>query len=272
MWLVYPLTPTDIRHARRGLVLLLAASALWYITLLIGLAVWTDPILNKVRSKFVMMEFEPRRWDWFLFLLTGFVLAGGLRLLGYRYTRTVGAAVGAVDGMTLAQIGGLIWLGACLTVYFGFTGFLGMVTAFGSAFELKFLRFPTQLFGMVVSLRSLRWLNWYFYARSVWLGAVTLAGLILLIAHILMDLPRHEGGTWEQSITRVNNLLSTSFYVLAWAAIVTLPILTVGYWAILYRMYVVADRLLDPNGPVVAPEPPVKPGFDQLKHVLHNPP
>ncbi len=57
--------------------------------------------------------------------------------------------------MTLAQIGGLIWLGACLTVYFGFTGFLGIVTAFGTAFELKFLRFPTQLFGMVVSLHWL---------------------------------------------------------------------------------------------------------------------
>lgn len=272
MWLVYPLTPTDIRHARRGIVLLLAASALWYITLAIGLAVWTDPILNKVRSKFIMMEFEPRRWDWFLFLLTGFVLAGGLRLLGYRCARNVGAAVGAVDGMTLAEIGGLIWLGACLTVYFGFTGFLGIVTAFGTAFELKFLRFPAQLFGMVVSLRSLRWLNWYFYARSVWLGAVIAAGLLMLIAHILSDLPRHEGGTWEQSIVRVNNLLGTLFYILAWTAIVTLPFLTAGYWAILYRMYVVADRLLDPNGPVVAPEPPVKPGFDQLKHVLHNPP
>ncbi len=99
-----------------------------------------------------------------------------------------------------------------------------------------------------------------------------LAGLILLIAHILMDLPRHEGGPWENTITRVNGLLSTLFYALAWTAVVTLPVLTAGYWAILYRMYVVADRLLDPNGPVVAPEPPEKPGFDQLKHVLHNPP
>ncbi len=271
MWLVYPLTEDDTRKCRRGVIVLLAASATWYSTLAAALAVWPDQLLFKVRAKFEDLPEPPKDWTPFVVLLAGFVLAGLLRALGYRLCRNVAGAVGAGEGLSLAQLGVLLWLAACGTVYFGFTGFLAVVTALGTAVELKFLRFPVQQFGMVVSLRAVRRVYWFFYARTVWLILVILAGVVLLAAHSLSEIPRNPGGPWEHSLTRINGVLKVVFNGLAGAVVVTLPAITAGYWAILYELYASAERLLDPKGPVVPPQPPVKDGFDQLKHVIHNP-
>lgn len=270
MWLVYPVTRDDTRATRRGVVALLAGSAVWYAALAAVLAVWSDPVLAKVRIKFFYQDL-PKNWTPFLVLLGAFVLSSLLRVVGYRLCRNVGWAVGAGEGLTLSQLGTVLYLAACGTVYIGFSGEIAIVAAFGSAVELKFLKFPAQLFGMVVSQRAVRWVSRLFYARLLWLGLVFVAGMVLLAAHILTDLPRPDGSPTDVMVHRTNGTLQVVFNVIAGACAAALPALVLGYWLTLLGIYKSVERLLDPNGPVVPPEPPVKAGFDQLKHVLHNP-
>lgn len=271
MWLVYPVTPDDVRDTRRGVAALLVGSAVWYGALAAVLAVWADDVLIKVRNKFDTYPFMETNWIPFLILLAALVAAGGLRLLGYRLCRNVAGAVGSGDGLFHALIGGAIWTAAFLMLYFGFSGLLALVMAVGTAFEMKFLRFPGQLFGMVVSPIAVRRLSWFFYARTAWLAAVVAAALVLLIAHILVDIPRNPGGPYEATVSRVNGVLKVVFNGFAVFAIVLLPAITFGYWAILRGIYQNVDKLLDPNGPAVMPEAPEREGHDLLKQVLQPP-
>lgn len=271
MWLVYPVTMDDVRDTRRGVIALLSGSAVWYGTLAAVLAVWAEDVLLKVRNKFDVMPWQETNWAPFLVLMGGLGVAGLLRFVGYRLCRNVAGAVGAGDGLFLAVIGGGVWVGSFLMLYFGFSGLLALVMVVGTAFELKFLRFPGQLFGMVVSPAAVRRLNWFFYARTAWLGAVVAAALVILVAHVLMDIPKNPNGPYEQTVVRVNGVLKVVFSALAAFAIVTLPLITLGYWAILFAVYRSVGRLLDPNGPTVMPEPPEREGYDLLRQVLQPP-
>ncbi|OWK43770.1 hypothetical protein [Fimbriiglobus ruber] len=271
MWLVYPIDEDDIRDTKRGILVLLSASALWYSTLAVALMLWDNVLLMKVRNKFTMVSEGEKNWTPFIVLLGAFVAAGLLRMLGYRLTRNVGGACAAGDGVHIAILGAGLWLAASGTVYIGFTGLLAVVTALGTVMELRFLRFPASLFGMVVSQEAVRRVGWYFYARMAWLIVVILAALVLLGAHVAMDIPRKADGPVEQSVARVTAVLKPVFNILAGLAVITLPLLTAAYWAILYGIHQTVGRLRDPNGPVVTPEAPVKAGFDQLKSVLKQP-
>jgi hypothetical protein len=51
---------------------------------------------------------------------------------------------------------------------------------------------------------------------------------------------------------------------------VTLPAITLGYWAILYGVYAHVGKLTGPGGPVAPPDED-RPGYDLLKQVLQNP-
>ena len=271
MWLVYPVTRDDIRRSRQGIILLLVASAVWYLTLALVLAIWADPVLYKVKQKFLSLPHQKTVWPPFLTLMVGFLLAGGLRLLGYRLCRNVAGAVGAADGIALATIGALAWISGMGTLYFGFSGLLAVVMVFGTAGELRFVRFAAALFGMVISPKQVRRLTWFFYARTAWLAIVLFAGLLMLCAHILTDIPKNPGRSWEQSVANVNNVLRIGFNVLAVTAIVTLPVITAAYWMILLTIRSTVGRLLDPTGPAVTPVEPPREGYDLLKQVLNSP-
>ncbi len=268
MWLMYPVSADDVRSARRGVVALLAASAVWYVTLAGVVAVWTDSIMAKVRNKFA--DVPPQETDWlpFLILIAAFTLSGGLRALGYRLGRNVVGALAQPQAAGVAMLGAVLWLAAAGTVYIGFTGLLALITALGTAVELRYLRYPATLFGLVVSPAAAARVDWYFRARAAWLGVVILASLVMLVSHGVNDIPRHQGGTWETTITTVTGTMHVAFKVFASVALVTLPVLTAAYWFILMRTHAAVGRLLDPNGAVEQPEPPARPGFDQLKQML----
>lgn len=268
MWLMYPLQADDIRSARRGVVALLAASTVWYVALAGVLAAWPASVLDKVRNKFVDVPYEPNNWLPFLILLAAFAAAGGLRALGYRLGRNVTGAVAVPEATSIAMLGVILWLGACGTVYIGFTGLLALVTALGTAVELRFLRYPVALFGLVVSPRAARRVGYYFAARAAWLGVVVAAALVILVAHAVNDLPRAPGGPYEATIQRITGGLHVAFRGLAGFAVLTLPLVTAMYWLILFGVHSAVGKLLDPGGPVAQPEPPPRPGFDQLKQVL----
>ena len=268
MWLMYPLHADDIRSARRGVVALLAASTVWYVSLAAVLAVWTDPVLFKVRNKFMAVPAEEKNWLPFLILLAAFTAAGGLRALGYRLGRNVTGAVAVPEATNVAMLGVVLWLGACGTVYIGFTGLLALITALGTAVELRFLRYPVALFGLVVSPRAARRVGYYFTARAVWLGVVIAAALVMLVSHAVNDIPRNPGGPYEATIQRVTGGLHVAFQGLAGFAVLTLPVVTAMYWGILFGVHSAVGKLLDPDGPVAQEEPPPRPGFDQLKQVL----
>ena len=268
MWLMYPILPSDIRAARRGVLALLAGSAVWYGTLALVLARWAGPILDKVRNKFDEIDATETNWTPILILLVAYTLAGASRALGYWLGKNVTGAIAHPESSDVGVLGVVLWLAAAGTVKIGFTGLIGFVAALGTAAELRFLRYPSTLFGLVVSARAQTWVARYFWARVAWLGVVIAASLVMLASHGLLDIPRHAGGPWEASILRVIASLRVVFNVLCAAALVTLPILTAGYWLILFGVYNSVHRLTDPNGPIPQPEPPKRPGFDQLKSVL----
>ena len=268
MWLVYPITKPDIRSARCGILLLLTASAVWYLGMAGVLAVWQHDIMLKVNNKFTELDPTQTNWKPFLVLLGVFCLAGLLRLIGYRLCRNVAGAVGAADGLFVALIGGVIWGMAAGTLIFGFSGMLAFVMACGTALELKFLRFAGQVYGMVVSPQALRRLTWYFHARTAWLMAVIVAALLLLIAQILTDIPKNPNGPIERTVNNVNHTLETLFDAVSVIVILTLPAMTLAYWAMLFVLYGSLDKLLDPKGPAVQPDGGPRPGHDLLKEVL----
>jgi hypothetical protein len=279
MWLLYPISQENIRDARRGVLLLLCASALWYITLAAVLTIWSNQVLHKVFAKFATLPDIPKTTTPFLVLLIGFTLAGGLRLLAYRLSSNIAWAVGAGDALNITMLGALVWLGACGSVIFGFSGFLGVIPAIGTMMEQRLIRYAGQVFGLVVSLRSVRQLTWLFYARLAWCGIVFFAGLTMLFSHAIIDWPRPENAGLAEGVTsptaiwvnRYTQILATIFNTLAVTAIVTLPFLTAGYWMMLLSLYNSLPRLLDPNGPTVPMLESDKPGFNQLKNILQNP-
>jgi hypothetical protein len=279
MWLLYPITTENIRHARIGVSLLIASSAVWYLTLAVVLALWSDQVLYKVTSKFYVIPELPKNWVPFLTLLAGYTVAGCLRLLGYRLSSNVAWAVGAGDALNITMIGALVWLGACGSLIFGFSGFLGLIPAIGTLMEQRLIRYSGQVFGLVLSLRSVKQLTWFLYARLAWCGIVFLAGMIMLFSHVFIDWPRPENIGLSEGVSsptalwvnRITTVLASIFNVLAVIAILAHPFLTAGYWMMLVSLYKSLPLLLDPNGPTVPIVETDKPGFNQLKNILQNP-
>ena len=271
MWLVYPVLSDDVQNARRGIMILLSASAIWYVSLAVALAVWSQDLLYKVHGKFVTLPDRDMNWIPFLFLISMFTFTGGLRALGYRFSRNIAGAVSTPESITIATYGVFIYLGAVGTIYFGFSGLIAIAAALGGALELLFLRYPRSLFGMVISPIAVKRVGYYSYARFVWLVLIVIASFVMLLANGLTSIPRADDGPYDQSIVRVNGILHLVFKALSAIVILALPALTVAYWLILYNIYMTVNRLTDPKGPVVQPESPVKPGFDQLKQVLQTP-
>ena len=268
MWLMHPIDAADVRGARRGVALLFAASALWHAALVLVAALGPGPVLEKVAGKFAEQPDGPRNVVPLLALLAAWALSGGLRLLGYRLARATAGALGTPESVTLACLGALVSVGAVGTIKFGVTGLLGMVAVGGAALELRFLRLPATLFGMVVSADAVRGVNRYFTLRAAWLALVVPPALMMLLAHILIDIPSNEGGPYQQAVRAVNGLLYPAFRALAVAALVATPLVAAAYWATLYRLYRALPRVLDPNGPTVSLPPQAPAGFDQLKQVL----
>lgn len=268
MWLMYPIGDDDIRDARRGVLLLAASSALWYLSLLVLLTLFSDAILEKINGKFVELPDATNRQLPLFLLLAAFAATAALRLLGYRLCRVTTGAMAVPESVSLSLMGAAIYLGACGTIYFGFSGLFALVAVCGSYAELKFLRFPATLFGLCVSPEAVNKLNKYFVARSIWLALIVPAGLIMLLAHILIDIPTAEGGPYQHTIRTLNGFLHIVFKVLVLLALGTLPFLVGAYWLILYALHATLPRILDPNGPIVPQQQQPKPGFDQLKQVL----
>jgi len=268
MWLMYPIGPEDIRTARRGVWLLMAASGLWYFALFFLLSIYTDPILEKINGKFVELPNATDNKMPLYLVLLAFGLTGAMRLLGYRLCRVTAGALAVPESVSLGLLGAAVYVGACGTIYFGFTGLFALVAVCGSAAELKFLRFPATLFGLCVSHDAVRKLNWYFLARSVWLALIVPAGLLMLLAHILIDIPAADGGPYQHTIHTLNGFLYILFKVFVLLVLLSLPVLIGCHWLLLFALQAMLPRVLDPNGPVVPPQPPPKPGFEQLKEVL----
>ena len=268
MWLMHPIDGDDVRTARRGVRLLFAASAVWYAALALVAAFGSGAVLVKISGKFAEQPDGPRNVVPLLALIAAWGLSGGLRLAGYRQARTMAGALGTPESVWLATLGALVSIGAVGTMKFGVSGLLGMVAVGGAVLELRFLRFPATLFGMVVSADAVRGVNRYFTLRSVWLALVVPPALMMLLAHILTDIPSNEGGPYQHAVRTVNGLLFPVFRLFGVAALLTTPVVAAAYWAILYRLDQALPRILDPNGPTVTLPPPVKPGFDQLKQVL----
>ncbi|MGL6073082.1 MAG: hypothetical protein ACRC8S_02855 [Fimbriiglobus sp.] len=268
MWLMYPIDAADVRNVRRAMIILAAGSILWYTTLILGSLVFADLIWGRIYGKFVNIPLNEATKKPLIAILMVFALFGAIRYVGYRLCRNVLGGMGVPESETWAAAGTGISICAVGTVYFGFTGLLALTAVAGAALELKFLRFPATLFGMVVSPEAVRRVNWYFYARTAWMSIVVPTALIFLVAQILNDIPKIEGGPLEHQINAVNSILFVIFKALSVLAIVTLPVVVVMYFLVLYRTHQSIDRILDPNGPKVQLEPVVKPGFDQLKQVL----
>lgn len=273
MWLVYPLTPPDIRLARQGVLLLLAGSALWYLTLAGVMAKWSDDVLYKVDRKFADLPPEEygKKKTAFLLLLAGWAAAGGVRQLGYLRLKNVAGAVGAQPVLDLARVGGAVWIATIGTLYFGFSGLIGIVAAVGTACELNLIRFAGQLFGMVVSQQAARRARLYIWVRAGWLGLVVIAGLMMLLGHVLIDLPRVPGGPTDQTVQRALTVLRLVFNVTAGLAVTLLVPLTAAYWTILIALARSAGRLIDPTAAPVTPPPAPENQLHQLKELLQNP-
>ena len=272
MWLMYPIDSDDVRSARRGVRVVFAASALWYAGFAAVAAVAPGPVLAKVYGKFEELpelpDAAPPSVLPLLALLGFWALSGGLRLLGYRMARTLAGALGTPESVALASLGALVSVATVVTIKFGVTGLLAMVAVGGAALELRFLRLPATLFGMVVSADAVRWVHRYFALRAAWLALLVPPALMMLVAHILTDIPYNEGGPYQHAVRTVNGLLYPAFRLFAVAALVTMPLVAAAYWALLVRLHQALPRILDPNGPTVSLPPPAKPGFDQLKQVL----
>ena len=268
MWLMYPIDADDVRAARRGVRLVFAASAVWYAGFALVTAFGSGPVLEKLYGKFEESPEGPRNVVPLPALLAAWALSGGLRLLGYRLTRTLAGALGTPESVSLATVGAVVSVGAVVTIKFGVTGLLALVAVAGAALELRFLRFPATLFGMVVSADAVRWVNRYFWARAAWLALLVPPALVLLVAHILTDIQYNEGGPYQHAIRTVNGLLYPVFRAFGLLALGAMPTVVALYWVTLFRLDRALPRILDPNGPTVSLPPPVKPGFDQLKQVL----
>jgi len=283
MWLVYPLIPEDVRQARRGLAVLLASSVLWYAAFAGVLVVWSGPLLNKVNAKFAPMPYEPTNWPSIFVLLAAVVATGLLRLLGYRMVRNVAGAVGAGEGLFIAGIGAVIWIGMIGMLYFGFSGLLAVAGVFAAAAELRFVRFPAQIFGLVVSAKAVTRVSWYFWGRTAWLAVVLFAGLVMLASHVSgeplentrethgLDRPLEGHSPEFQFWTGVRNVMRIIFNALALTAIVTTPLVVAGYWTILIKTRNTVPKLLDPNAPLPPTPPPDREGYNYLKTILQNP-
>ncbi len=268
MWLMYPVLGGDVRRARAGVGVLIGASLVWYVALTGVVAVWPDAVLSKVRNKFAEVPGAATNWTPFLILLVAFSLAGCLRALGYRLSRNVTGALAVPESTDLGTLGVFLWLAACGTIYVGFSGLIGLVAALAGLLELRFQRYPAALFQLTVGPQAVRLVGWYVRLRTLWLGVVIAASLVILVAHGVIDIPRAAGGPNEATILRVTSTLKVAFNALASAALITLPLLTVAYFYLLGRTYNALPRLTDPNGAVPQAEPPPKPGFDQLKEAL----
>jgi hypothetical protein len=268
MWLMYPVDERDVRRARQGVLVLFAASVLWYSALAAVAAFGSGPVLDKVVGKFVELPPKTPNLKPILFLIAAWGGAGAMRLVGYRLMRNVAGALGTPEGVALALLGGVVAAGAVGTIKLGVTGMFALVAVAGAAFEMRFLRVPATLFGLVVSAGAVRAVHRYFWVRTAWLGVVVFPALLMLVAHILTDVPAHEGGPYQHAIRSINGLLYPIFRAFSLLIAVTLPLLVVAYWALLRQLYLALPRVLDPQGPTVQLPPPVKPGFDQLKQVL----
>ena len=277
MWLVYPVTPVEVRQARRGVVLLLAASAVWYLALAGVVTVSTYDVLYRVRAKFVpvaeeeVLRMGPRK-GWFFALCLALAVAAGLRFFGYRLLRNVAGAVAAGGGVQLAVYGvGVTLLTPLVVPVGGLGGLLALVMAVGAALELQFLLAPAQLFGLVVSAEAARRVNLLRRAWLVWLVLVAITALLLLVSQGFNDLPRNPGTPTDRLAIGVCGTLRVAFDLLAGLELLAVPMLAAGYWVTLLGVYASVHRLTDPSGAVAAPPPADPKPINQLKDLLQNP-
>jgi hypothetical protein len=277
MWLMYPVTPAEVRQARQGVVCLLAASAVWFLTAAAVVAVRADDILYRVRAKFEAVPDEVRevmspRKGWFYVLAVALALSCGLRFLGYLRLKNVAGAVAAGDGIRLGIAG--VAVSVCTPLVLpvgGLGGLLAVVMAVGAALELQFLRAPAQLFGLVVSAEAAKRVALLRTGWVAWLLAVAVTALLLLVSQGFNDLVRNPGTPTDRLATSVCGALRLTFNVLATLELLTLPVLVGGYWLTLLGLYSAADKLTDPRGAIAAPPPPDSRPVNLLKDVLQNP-
>lgn len=277
MWLMYPVTATEVRQARQGVVALLAASAVWYLAAAAVVAVSVDDVMFRVRAKFqtlpdeVYEQMGPRK-GWFYALCLALAASAGLRFVGYLRLRNVAGAVAAWDGIRLGIAGMCVTLCTPLVVPVGgLGGLLALVMAAGAALELQFLRVPAQLFGLVVSADAARRVAHLRTAWLVWLVAVAVTALLMLVSQGVNDLPRNPGSPTDKLVAQVCGGLRVAFNLLAALELLTAPVLVGGYWLALLGVYRYAGRLTDPKGAVAAPPPPDPKPINVLKDVLQNP-
>ena len=277
MWLMYPVTPTEIRQARQGVVALLAASAVWFLTAAAVVAVRAGDILYRVRAKFEAVSDDERavmspRKGWFYVLCVALAVAAGLRFVGYLRLKNVAGAVAAGDGIRLGVWGVCVTLCTPLIVPVGgLGGMLALVMVAGAALELQFLRAPAQLFGLVVSADAARRVALLRNGWIAWLLAVAVTALLLLVAQGFNDLVRNPGTPTDRLALGVCGALKVTFNVLATLELLAVPVLVGGYWMTLLGVYTAADRLTDPRGAIAAPPPPDNRPVNRLKDVLQNP-
>ncbi len=277
MWLMYPVTPVEVRQARQGVIALLAASAVWYLTVAGVVAVSAGDIWYRVRAKFEQIPeaeyavMAPRK-GWFYTLCLALLVAAGLRFVGYLRLRNVAGAVAAGDGIRLAVLGVVVTLATPLSVPVGgLGGMLALVMAVGAALELQFLNAPNQLFGLVVSAPAARRVTHLRTAWLVWLVAVVITALLLLVSQGFNDLPRNPGTPTDKLALGACGVLRTAFTLLAGLELLALPVLVGGYWLVLVGVYTSAVRLTDPKGAIAAPPQADPKPLNRLKDVLQNP-
>ena len=277
MWLMYPVTPTEVRQARQGVAALLAASAVWYLTLAGVAAVRGGDVLYRVWAKFEVVPDEVKdvmspRKGWFYVLCLALLAAAGLRFVGYRLLRHLAGAVAAGDGVNLAVYGVVVAVCTPLVVPVGgLGGLLALVMVVGAALELQFLRAPAQVFGLVVSADAARRVARLRTAWLVWLIGVAVAALLMLVAQGFNDLARSPGTPTDKLAATACGYLRAAFTLVAGLAVAAVPVLVGGYWLTLVTLYAAADRLTDPKG-AIAPPPPADPQpLNRLKDLLQNP-
>ena len=277
MWLMYPVTPVEVRQARQGVVALLAASAVWYLTLAGVVVVSASDVLFRVQAKFVQVpedvyeRMAPRK-GWFYALCLALALAAVLRFVGYLRLKNVTGAVGAGDAHPLAVLGVAVTLATPLIVPLGgLGGMLALVMAAGTVLELQFLRGPANLFGLVVSATASRRVDRLRLAWLVWLVAVAVTALLMLVAQGFNDLPRNPGTPTDKLALGACGGLRVAFNLLAGLELLAVPALVGGYWLTLFGVYSAAGKLADPRGAIAAPPQQDHRPLNQLKDLLQNP-
>jgi hypothetical protein len=268
MWLMYPIDAQDVRSVRRSILLLIAGSVIWYVSLILVCLAFGDVMWTRIHGKFVDMPPNTTTKLPLLALMSLYAVYASSRFLAYRMSRNVFGGLGVPESESWASAGVALSILSLGTINFGFTGLLALTAVAGAAMELKYMRFPATLFGMVVSPEAVRRVNLYFWVRTFWMALIVPTAMIFLIAHILTELPKTEGGIYEHQINTLNRILYDLFKGLSLLAVMALPVVLGMYYMILWKVYGSVERILDPNGPKVQPPEPPKPGFDQLKQVL----